>query len=442
MMKQPIIGEPLPRFKDWAQQMQEISFYRNSYKGGPRYIRSVDSLGHPVLLPHPKERSDGYNFRVRNATLFNYVRPIINRYNDLVFMRKPDRNTIEDQDFINNVDGHGSHMNEVSEKVLKNAQIDGKAFLFLDSNSDIEGTVSVLDAQRLGLRAIVRSIKSTSVPYYVDTDNGTILGAYIVVHDSAPFAVQVNDTAWRRIEITDDHQMVVKQILPWISHGYNKCPLVKVEPIDDSAQAADISNIQKLIFNLYSLLTEELFGSTFTQWVATGASVDDISNVEKGVNRLIIVDKQGVNFTKLGSDPAQATSIRDAIKDAINELYRSAGLTSGNALDTSSPISGVALAFLQGGMVSSAAALSRSMETAENRLLEIAGIDGRVIYNKEFNATDENKELENTLKIVESSMPQAIKNEMIKRWSEFASIDERVIKALDSAVEPLQNNQE
>lgn len=434
MFKQPIIGEPLPRFNDWDRQLLEFNFWRNSFAGGPRYVHALDSRGKLVLTKHPREKDEGYEFRINNAILFNYVKPIINRYNDLVFSTTPERSSLDPRldAFYEDVDDYDTHMDQIAEKALKCAQIDGKSFLMLDSNYADAGTISQLEAERLGIRKILRLVKASSVPYFASAGNGVIKQAYVVLYDDEPFALQVNDVAWRRISIEDPQQMIVREIGEWIIHNYVGCPLVMVRPDEDTSQASGISEIQKHVFNLNSLLTEELFGSTFTQWIATGASPGDLKFVEKGVNRLIVVDKQGVQFQTLGSDASQATSIRESIKETIQELYRTAGLTAGNALDTSTPMSGVALQFLQNQMTTAASALARSIEFAENKIVKLLDpeADNKVKYNKDFNPIDENAEIDKTIKVIESSMPAVIKKEIVKRFSETMNINDSGIEEI------------
>jgi hypothetical protein len=186
---------------------------------------------------------------------------------------------------------------------------------------------------------------------------------------------------------------------------------------------------------LNSLLVDELYSSTYTQFAVSGCTVDDVAHVEKGVNRLLVINKQGVSFDSLGSDVNQAGSIRDSIADGIAELYRTAGVTSGNSLDTSAPMSGIAIQFMQQGMTTHASALAKAIENAEQKLFNMIG-EASINYDKDFSPVDESAEMEDVIKAVESSMPKAIKDVLIKRFAEVGvNMTEEQLALLDKELE-------
>lgn len=430
-------GKTLPTRSEYDSNLQPMHFWRVSDRGGHKYVDGFDAKGSAILIQHDVETNDSYNRRKCISSLKNYVRPIITRYNSFVFANDPIRSKEPEvyTNFLDSVNGHGKEMNDFMANVLRRSQIDAASYILVDTTIPyFEEVETQAQADDVGMQVIFRDIKYEQVPYWEEKD-GVVTRAIVIVPVNGIFiGWEVTDSEQRVIVLSQPQEnatgfsvgdYVVASVDDWVKHNYGGCPLVRLKPTEFDSQAAPIAENQKEIFNLTSLLNEELFNSTFTQWVATGATAEEIEPLTKGVNRVICCSKQGVTWTKLGSDPGQADSIRESIKDAITELYRTAGVTGGaGQVEATGNVSGIAHAFLHLEANSRFAMLAKVAEDAENLAVErwssATGIEypGDAVYVKDYNPRDIEADLKRVIEVVKSNLPLTIKDAAILEFAE------------------------
>lgn len=447
------IGKPIPVKTEYREHLTPMAFWRASDRGGHKYISSNDANGQSIIIPHTTETEDGFKRRKRISTLNNYVSPIISRYNSFVFSVLPTRpeGSVVYDSWIKTVNGHGQTMDDFMSNILRRAQIDGSSFILVDTSVPFFETIETqAQAEELGMQVILRDIKYEQVPYWTEID-GDITSALIILHiNGFYYGWEVNEEAQRIIgfdepgtDSFDVDNFRVMEVSDWMPHGYGGCPLVRIKPTEHDSQAAPIAENQKEIFNLKSLLHEELYSNVFTQWVVTGASVKDLEILEKSTHRVICCTKQNVNWQSLGSDKNQADSIRESIKDSIDELYRTAGVTGGaGQLEAAANVSGIAHAFLHLEANARFAALATICEDVENKITMLwakgSGVPypGDVTYNKDYTPHNIEKDLDNLIKVTNADLPKALKrNTIINYVKENMSLTDDEMAAINEELE-------
>lgn len=432
-MAQFILGEKFEPSKDYDRQRQRRAFWRLSDRAKEDYASSKDALGNVILPPHDREADPRYKRRLGQSIVRRYVRPIINRYNDFVTRVEPVRqegNAQYDQ-LLEDADGSGTDIDTFIKRALRQAQVDGAHYLLCDSN-DSQIYLSAAEEQKAGKRGVIRSINADEV-LHKKTRNGAIVeGVVLMESDTGNFLWSVTETATQRIEINDD--FVVVGVGEVMSHGYGGCPLVALTPDVDGtcgedSQAAPLAEGQKRICNIDSWLHEELQAATFTTAVFLGVDAAQVKDVSVGPGKaLCMPGSEGKTpaIAKLGADPAQAQSLRDSLAYEIREVYRTAGLSSGNPTETAQPESGVAKAFAFNEIEARCAALADACEYAENRSVLLLSrafnfpYPGDADYPDEFTVVDLEAELDLLLKMDTAALPPVLRRQQVNKIASSA----------------------
>lgn len=416
------------------------AFWRLSYRCGRNYGRSLDALGSPILIQHEREDQDSYNRRLRTAKPRNHCGPIIRKYNDFVF-RTPAKRADPTglyATILEDADAAGTPLDIFMRRALRMAQIEREAYLLPDSTRDDDDDQEVSQAQaaEAGFRPYLRRIAPDAVAWWRD-DDGQLCEAIVIFADDEdkPFARHYDETYVTRIELKDaggtaNQRNVKSYSVAGIgapkAHNAGACPLVRLRPLfdedDDSrasgeSQIAPMAELQQEIYNLGSLLTEELFNVTFSQAIVTGVSADQVKDAKVGNNRLICIPDPNSKWQMIGADPDQATSIRTSITDAARELYRIAGVQMGDPLEANGQAeSGIARAFKFNDLAANLSALADACETAENQAIDrLFAMNGQeppehAVYPDTFESPDFGAEMEVMIRaLTVAQMPDVIK---------------------------------
>ncbi len=454
-------GESLPLHPSYEQDRVARAFWRLSYRCGRTYMNGQDALGHPVLVKHEREKDDSYDRRLRMTKPRNHCGPIIRQYNDFVY-RLPAQRPAKPPEylaFLANVDGHGTSMDKFMRGGLKVAQIQRESYLLPDSTKPADVTMTKAQAQAAKVRHVIRRVEPDSVVWWLDVD-GVLAEALVlfVDADGQPFAIFYDATGSQRIHLAKDEQaagikLKVSAVESVVAHSYGACPLVRHRPLfdddDDSctggeAQIAPLAELQQDVANKLSLLDTEICDCTFSQWIATGVDAASVKDVVVGNNRIICMPDPQAKFSSIGADPAQAESIAKRIEESQTELYRLAGISTGDPLAGPSQVeSGVAKAFKFNDLAANLSALADSCEEAENaimqRLANAGAIEypGDVKYPDNFDLPDLGAELETVIRVVTAgALPQIIKDKLIRRFTDRnLALDDAEQKELDQQLE-------
>ncbi len=462
-----VVGQELPQDPAYAEDNTARKFWRLSYQCGRHYAQGLDSLGNPILIKHEAEKDDTYKRRQRLTKPRNHVGPIARRYNDFVFRQEAERDAAEGvyAELRADADGQGTPLPAFMRRSLLMAQIDRECYLLPDSNKPGDaGEMTKAQADEAGYRPLLRRITADSVVWSKDT-NGMMTEAIVLMDaDGGKFARWYGPESYcdiqlkKNADIVNPHNMFVDSVGDEVAHTYVGCPLVRLRPLFDlndfgggESMIAPLSELQQSIFNMQALLGEELFNVTFSQVVATGVSADEVKDVVTGNTRLICLPRPGSDFKVIGADPAQAVSIRQSIEDEQRELYRIAGVSTGDP--TAGPgnaESGVAKAFRFNDLAANLSALADACEEAENLVIDrlFTGMGAEppehASYGDNFELPDIGAEITLLIQgITTSAMPQVIKHSMVRQFADRnLNLDEDERKQLDVELDDMAKQSE
>jgi len=365
----PVVGESLPLHASYTSQGLRMAFWEASDAGGPGYKDCRDAQGQPVLLRHePAETEVGFARRKARAVYRNYCKTIIDRFNSFVF-RLPVQRDGQDGDFVAwsaDVDGSGSSLQDFMRAAMRRAQVFGRCYIGIDTTrpADLPDDASEAQALDAGARVILRCIDPRRVLNWRRVD-GQLVEA-LIVYGAGERAV-----LWRpdiRVDITLDSHGKVASLSP-VVHSWATLPVFELAPFNGASQIVDIAELNKDLFNLETLLREEIWGTTFSQYWAFGVRGEQLEDSIFGPNRIICLPNHESRVEVTGGKPEQADSIRRSIADDVTEIYRLAGLKAEDPLETNSPKSGVALRMEFDTVNAILAAIADAAERAENWLI-------------------------------------------------------------------------
>jgi len=362
------VGEPLPVDTDAAAGEKAMNFWEAAFDGGPAYKNALDCDGEPVLIRHePLETDEGFNRRKRRAVYRNYCKTIVKRFNSFVFRVPVERDGGNEawSEWCNDADDRGTPFTHFMRAAMKKAQVFGRYYLVVDSTKSIDsGDMTQIQAEEAGVRMFLRCIDPRRVQArrYVSGQLSEIL-----VRVSATEAIMWDSTLMTLISLDDEG--CVASVVP-IAHTWPRMPVIELAPFEGDSQIKDIAELNKDLFNLESLLKEELFGTTFTQYWAIGVREDQLKQAIFGPNRVICIPSGDARIEVTGGKPEQAQSIRTSMADDVTEIYRIAGLKAEDPLDVNAPKSGVALKVEFDTVDVILAAIGDCAEQAENAVIE------------------------------------------------------------------------
>ena len=417
-------GREVPFHPDYFRQRAARSFWRLSYQGGAKYKSGKDALGEEVFIKHEQESQQGVKRRKRLAVYRNYCKPIVNKYNDFVFIQPVKRDS-SNQMFAQwsmNVDSLGTPLHEFMRLELRQAAVEGVRYCLVESTK-AGADKTQAQAQAAGDRLFLIGLDADRIIHW--TERAGML-AQALVYLPALQQVRLYDSAnvvIGRLDPKDSGKLAaVENPVP---HGYASLPVVKICALPDNAsQIEDIAECNKSLFNMDALLREELARQTFTQWLITGIDAEDMAKAEAvlGGRRLWCINKQGIEARQLGSDISQAESIRKTIDGDIKEIYRLSGLHNPDVLQKAE--SGRALHIRWNDVEITAAAIADHAEQAENRIIDlwVQGMGGGQLvahsdYPEEFDTEDLAISLQMTLAMLPAGLPPLLKRLQIREFA-------------------------
>lgn len=400
---QPIVivpGESLPTDTDVGVDLKCMNFWEAAYDGGPTYKNAVDCDGEPVLIRHePVETEDGFARRKRRAVYRNYCKTIVNRFNSFVF-RVPverDGSNAAWSEWCADVDGRGTPLAKFMRTAMKKAQTLGRYYVVVDTTKSVgSGEMTQVQAEEAGVRMFLRGIDPRRVVArrYVSEQLTEIL-----VRVSKQLAVRWDSAMMELIQLDEDGVVTSTDV---VLHEWPRMPVIELSPFDGESQIKDIAELNKDLFNLESLLKEEIFGATFTQHWAIGVRQDQLAQAIFGPNRVICIPNTDARIEVTGGKPEQAQSIRTSMADDVTEIYRIAGLKAEDPLEVNAPKSGVALKVEFDTVDVVLASIGDSAERAENVIIEcFAYVSGGTVkptkYPDSYGTPDVEAELTRSL---------------------------------------------
>lgn len=429
-----IVGKTLPEHDDYTRQKRMRDFWRRSDRVRFDFADGADASGYAIMPQHERETADRYRRRARQATPRKYAGSIVDRFNDHVTRIpavRPEA-TGPYADFVADADGAGTTLATLMRKGVRRAQVEGVEYLLADSN--VAGVyATAAEEMAAGKRQVVRRIGADQVVWW-RAWQGSVTEAIILMEDEegAPFAWAVTPSTSQRIflKLTDSKALRITAVDAPASHVYGGCPLVRVWPnftdddaAGDDSQIAPLAECVKRIVNIESWLYEEHQYGTFTTPVFLGVAPEQVRDASVGPGMGLCLPGDGVSIDKLGSDPAQADSLRQSLEAERRELYRIAGLSPGNPTEAGQPESGVAKAFAFNEVEAKLSAIADVAEAAENRIVFLLSNAGAFPYPGDcdwpdsFATPDLAEELELCIRTVTADLPQILKRKQTEIYA-------------------------
>lgn len=437
-----VVGKPLPEHPNFSSDKTARAFWRLSYRCGRDYRDGLDSHGEPILIKHEREKEDAYRRRKRIAKPHNHCGPILRRYNDFVFRTPAVRAEASEGStyamLLADADGHGTSLETFMRRALLKAAIDREVYLLPDSNRRAEdAAMTMAQARERGVRPYLRTIDADCVVWWRDRD-GCLCEAVALMEDDAgkTFARYYTERFSQDIQLRKTDGIspirVIDSIGSEAAHSYRRIPLVRLRPLFDTdeqgsgeSQISPLAELQHGIFNFLSLHSEELYGNTYSQMVLTGVSASEVKDAEVGNSRLLCVPNAQAKLEVIGGDPAQAATITARIEGEQRELYRIAGITTGDPTAGPGNVeSGIAKAFRFNDLAANLSALADATEDAENAAVAaILTAQGEDIpdpaqYPNDFDLPDLAADLEMAIRAAASPLPQILKAKVVQRFAD------------------------
>lgn len=179
----------------------------------------------------------------------------------------------------------------------------------------------------------------------------------------------------------------------------------------------DIAERNKSLFNLDGVLKEEIHRQTFSQWLLSGVSAEELTDAEVvfSARKFLCVNKTEVKGQLIAADVSQAESIRKTIEMDVAEIYRLAGLKNPSLQKEGGAESGVALKLKSDEMEMIASAIADQAEKSENHIVDLwmAGMGGVEVqyaeYPESFSTEDLAYDLDQALKVLNGSFQESLK---------------------------------
>jgi hypothetical protein len=225
-----------------------------------------------------------------------------------------------------------------------------------------------------------------------------------------------------------DKTGMVASVEPADMHGWTAMPIVEVTShVSGESVIEDVAELQLSIFNMDSLLKEELSKQTFSQWWLASPNIkpEDLQSVDVGSRKVLVlpVDANTIKFERLSGDTSQADSIRASIQADIQEVYRCMGLKDPTVEQGTESGRALKIRFTETAYI--AASLADMAEDAEEQITELwAGAMGVEVdgpeYPDSFDSEDMVAELEASLKVIGGQFPPSVKRAQVRKFVDDA----------------------
>lgn len=355
------------------------NFLDATYLGGPWYKDKLDAHGKPIFITHEFEGENRITRRLRHSTYKNYARPIVDKFTDFVYradIKWPDTGEKTNlENFMSDADGQGTSFEMFMRCATAHAQIFGEVLVGLDSPILEEADKGLTAQQALdkGIRPIVTL---TDIRRMLDFEmEGDTFTRIAIEHvkriksDLFTEEIHINTAVeWTAESWTEYNQE--GDVLQTQPHGFGYVPFWRYKYNKDAtSQIQDIAECSRKVFNLSSLHDEELYSRTFTQVIITGQVSGDGATVLGGNSNVVVFPGENIKVSTIGALVDQAKSILDAIMKEIKEIWRQAGIESGDPTSTKQPESGVARAWAFHSTEQMLAGIADGAEDTANLLL-------------------------------------------------------------------------
>ena len=470
-------------------QLYRWNYLRNSAVGGVEYrnggyLHMYEDERYQSTLYSTDEKQGfkltaaengnlSYARRLQNVAAANYVRPVIDIYNSMLFKTPAHRNTETLKnpfvaDFVRDADLTGEGLESFLKTAFEQALIYGNVWIGVDSPAT-DAVATQADQIAYGIRPYLTMFAPKNVVdwKYSKQANGSTYLSYIKVIESET-TEYIDFVEWDETSITRSRVEVgdvadkdnILQVGTLVSETTTPNPVgcvpyVNIVPIKNlqvpglgHSPLEDVADICREIYNLESEAEQAIRISSHPSLVAERGT-----DMMAGAGSTIMVDKgTEVNPYLLQSSASDITAINATIDRKVDRIFRITHLDSIVGLKTQA-VSGVALEVSREQLNNRLTDYADTLQEAEMCLWKLFAKFEQfelpeifvVEYNKQYNIRDSVADVDNAYKAV-----QAVNDPAFTEWfkvyaveSTIADEDQRaavVAKLAKVSDQPLDDN--
>lgn len=383
-----------------------LNFLHLSYEGGVEYKNGIAPDGLPILIAHESEAvslsetADGlsrFDRRRRMAAVENLVRPIVDKYAAYLTRTPPQRST-------RNADAaQRLGLDRTMRKLVLDGLRHGEAWVGFDAiniSSDADVTraeVAAIDPQNRGLPYLVRRLAEDVVDFEI-SDDGSVSRVVFeerVVRKESLVSPRVAFTQYREwtstewvlyeavkerrsengmtaiepVEVTVTSGTAHVREIARGKHRFGVCPWVCFKP---DFPSIDLAELNRSLFNIDSLLDEEIFKNTFTQKYVVGATSHDLSNLTSGPGNMFAFPNPDTKLGVLGAIEGHAITLMQRLNDRRDSIYSLVSMENSRAKNVAEAAEKKRRDMES--LYASLVKITEAVEAAENELLVAMGL--------------------------------------------------------------------
>lgn len=365
---QPNQGHRVYFRKDFDQRVMLFDFLEASYNGGIGYKDAFDAHGAAVLIEHENEFSgkDGpglfhqmvqgvssrqqppklgrYYRRKRIAAFENHVKPIVDKIASYVLRNVPNR-----ADFVQ-PEIERLELTKWIEAMVHDGLKFREAWIGWDAapipedraESLTVADVKAIDPDHAGKPYLLMMDPRRVADAEFDEDDRVVRVVFIETIRFKGSFTQDEKTVTRYKEWTDSEWTIYEKlngeegdrslgtrvkIVGSGRHNFGRCPWVCFRP---PFPIEDIAELNRALFNMSSLLDEELYNSTFTQKWITGEKPDNIAGASTGTGNTLVIESPEAQCGVFGAVPGQSQALMDRVNHLREAIYMIVSMESTN----------------------------------------------------------------------------------------------------------------
>lgn len=450
----------------WGQRVGVITFLELSYNGGIAYKDGKDAKGENVLIEHEQEQGDlsgeiairdaienqarqhsaikrsRHARRKRVAAYENLVRPIVDKFTSYLLRTSPKRaDTLKEAIQSRRVPQYVEMMVQDGLK-LKESWI-GVDSARLENINEIQTQQQLesADPKNKGKPYIVMADPRRIVDWE-ETEDGVITRVVIQeINENKPgfttkatatvTFVEWTATTWNRYrEVDDDGNDKVYDaknvgMMPttsvsvkWVeggTHKFGACPWHRFSP---SFPIEDLCELNRALFNMSSLLDEEMYQATFTQRWVTGMKPADLQGAVSGTQNWIAIKESNAKVGTIGATPGQADALMKRCQELRDSIYAIVSMES-----TTKNVAEAAEKKKRDleSLYTSLVKITVKIEQAENWLINMLGLAGQdsanaSVYDRKFDVNSLSEFIAELKELIQLPfVPASVKREVAKQ---------------------------
>lgn len=419
-----------------SDRLMLMDFLDLAYRGGVNYKNGVDPRGFPVLIEHESEivspmpsagpgGDDGggmpldvivknkFARRQRMATYENLVKPISDKFSAYLTRSAPKRVEGVEEDvkrleldaFIASMVEDGLKFAEswigwdsadiaapdadVTEREAAEADPEDKGQPYLvirDPRSVVDFEMDGESVARVVFEEVVTqkgSLTSSATGYTTFrewTAKDWVLYLAVESEKNEEGAI----TSLRPVLVNSTSRSVEIVEIGRGTHRFGRCPWVRFMPV---FPIEDIAELNRALFNVSSLIDEELYKNTFTQKYCIGIRATDLQGAYAGPGNMLAIPNTEAQIGVLGAIEGQAQSLMARAAEIREAIY---GVVSLESKGKNVAEAAEKKKRDMEALYSLLSKITTAIEKAENELLEGVGLiaddesDERTQYDRQF----------------------------------------------------------